>query len=245
MRRPSGGNLTFGLKRAETLSAQANGFTLLVLACLVIYGAIRHLVTPPGTSGATVLVVALAGIVVSALATRELASANRSSLNIEGSFQHIATDLFGFAATAVAGGGIIATGFTRADGIAALLIAAVMLRASIGLLRDSGRVLLEIAPAGMSVQEIGTALAAAPGVVQVHDLHVWELGADFPALSAHVLVEPDGDCHGTRRTLERLVHERFGIHHTTLQVDHAPPGLVAIRPLRTPVTGGEQRGRRS
>ena len=145
----------------------------------------------------------------------------------------------------MAGGVILATGFTRADGIAALLIAAVMLRASIGLLRDSGRVLLEIAPAGLSVDEIGTALAAAPGVVQVHDLHVWELGADFPALSAHVLVEPDGDCHGTRRALERLVHERFGIHHTTLQVDHAPPGLVAIRPLRTPGTGGEQRGRRS
>ncbi len=230
--RPAEGNTTFGLRRAETLSAQANGYTLLVLAVLIVYGAIQHLITPPDAGGAAILAVALAGVVVNLLATWQLAGANRDSLNIEGSFQHLATDLFAFVATAVAGGVILATGFTRADGIAALLVAAVMLRAAYRLLRASGRVLLEIAPAGTSVEEIGTSLASQPGVVQVHDLHVWELASDFPALSAHVLVEPEGDCHGIRRTLEALVRERFGITHTTLQVDHAHEELLAIRRLR-------------
>jgi cobalt-zinc-cadmium efflux system protein len=232
VRRPSGGNVTFGLKRAEILSAQANGLTLLVLAGLVVYGAVRRLVTPPHPGGAAMIAVALAGAVVNVLALRQLAGANRESLNVEGAFQHVATDLFAFAATAAAGALILWTGFNRADGIAALLIAVVMLRSAWNLLRTSGRILLEIAPEGVDVDDIGAALAAHPGVVQVHDLHVWELASDFTALSAHVLVEPEGDCHGVRRALEAVVRDRFGIRHTTLQVDHAPRELVTIRPLR-------------
>ncbi len=96
-----------------------------------------------------------------------------------------------------------------------------MLRAAIGLLRDSGRVLLEIAPSDLDVDEVGRAMARHPHVTEVHDLHVWEIGSGFPALSAHVLVEPDADCHGLRRELEALLAERFALEHTTLQVDHA------------------------
>ena len=226
---PARGNRTFGLRRSEILSAQANGATLLVLACLIVYGAARRLVSPPDASGGVILVVALVGIGVNLLATWQLSGANRQSLNVEGSFQHLLTDLFAFIATAIAGAVILATGWVRADAVAALLVAGLMLRASWRLLRDSGRVLLDIAPEELPVEEIGTAMAAHPRVVEVHDLHVWEVTTEFPTLSAHVLVEPGADCHGIRRELEQLLRERFSLEHTTLQVDHAPPAqLVQI-----------------
>jgi len=225
---PAGGNRTFGLRRSEILSAQANGAALLVLAGLIVYGAVRRLVSPLDAGGGAILVVALIGIGVNVLTTWQLAGANRRSLNIEGSFQHLLTDLFAFIATAIAGGVILATGWVRADAVAALLVAALMFRASWQLLRDSGRVLLDIAPAGLPVDQIGKAMAAHPGVVEVHDLHVWEVTTEFPTLSAHVLVEPGADCHGIRRDLEQLLHDRFGLEHTTLQVEHASAKLVQI-----------------
>jgi cobalt-zinc-cadmium efflux system protein len=229
VQRPSGGNLTFGLKRTEILSAQANGGTLLVLAGLIVYEGIRRLVSPPPAGGLAMLVVALAGIGVNLLASRQLARANRQSMNIEGSFQHILTDLVAFILTAAAGTLILATGWTRADGVAALVVAAVMLRSAWDLLRDSGRVLLEAAPAGIDADEIGRAIAGYQRVASVHDLHVWEISSGFPSLSAHVLVHAGDDCHGIRRDLERMLEERFHITHTTLQVDHAPePTLVQI-----------------
>jgi cobalt-zinc-cadmium efflux system protein len=227
--RPAGGNRTFGLRRSEILSAQANGAALLVLAGLIVYGAVRRLVSPPPASGGWILVVALVGIAVNLLATWLLAGANRQSLNVEGSFQHVLNDLYAFIATAVAGGIILVTGWVRTDAVAALFVAALMLRASWALLRDSGRVLLDIAPVGLPVQEIGTAMASQSSVVEVHDLHVWEVTTEFPTLSAHVLVEPGADCHGIRRELETLLRDRFGLEHTTLQVEHAPAKLVQIR----------------
>ena len=233
VRRPAGGNVTFGLRRLEALSAQANGAMLLVLAALIVYGAIQRLVTPPSPNGLTIVIVAAIGIVVNLLATRELARADRSSLNIEGSFQHLVTDLFAFLATAAAGAVILITGFGRADGIAALAVAAITLRAAVQLLRASGRVLLEMAPARVSVEEVGLAMARYPNVAEVHDLHVWEIGSGFPALSAHVLVAAEADCHAIRRELEAFVAERFAIDHTTLQVDHARDGLLQIGSERT------------
>ncbi len=228
VRRPAQGNVTFGLRRMEILSAQANGGTLLVLAGLIVFGAVRRLVTPGTPGGWTMVAVAVAGVFVNLLATRELAKADRSSMNIEGSYQHLLTDLYAFGATALAGVIVIATGFSRADPIAALLVAALMLRAAVGLLRASGRVLLEMAPPELDVQEIGTTMAHHPHVTEVHDLHVWEIGSSFPALSAHILVEADADCHVARRELEQLLRERFGIDHTTLQVDHAHDRLLQI-----------------
>jgi len=226
---PAGGNRTFGLRRSEILSAQANGAALLVLAGLIVYGAVRRLVSPPDARGGAILVVALVGIGVNLLATWQLAGANRRSLNVEGSFQHVLNDLYAFIATAVAGGIILATGWVRADPVAALFVAALMLWASWRLLRDSGRVLLDIAPAGLPVEEIGTTMASYPGVVEVHDLHVWEVTTEFPSLSAHVLVEPGADCHGIRRELEAVLRDGFGLEHTTLQVEHASATLVQIR----------------
>ena len=229
--RPAEGAMTFGLGRAEILSAQVNGITLLVLAVLITWEAIQRLSSPLSVDAGPVLVVALAGVAVNLLAARVLAGAGRESLNVEGSFRHVVTDLYAFIATALAAVVILATGFDRADAIASLFVAALMLYSAYALLRASGRIFLEAAPEGVDVPAIGNALAAEPYVVQVHDLHVWEVTSGFPALSAHVVVERDCDCHAVRASLESLLDDRFDLHHTTLQVEHeAPEELLEIRP---------------
>jgi cobalt-zinc-cadmium efflux system protein len=228
--RPARGALTFGLRRVEILSAQANGVTLLILAAFIGYAAIRRLFEPPQVHGGLVLVVALVGAAVNVLAVRILSGSERRGLNLEGSLQHLLTDLYGFLATAVAAVIILVSGFDRADPIASLLIAGVMVRSGYALVKASGRIFLEAAPEGLDPDAIGRALVGQPGVVEVHDLHVWEVTSGFPALSAHVLVAAESDCHETRRELERVLHERFGLDHTTLQVDHEGGGLIEIAP---------------
>jgi cobalt-zinc-cadmium efflux system protein len=231
-RRPAGGRMTFGFRRAEILSAQANGATLLVLGLVIVAEGVRRLVSPPEVEAPIVVFTAAAGAIVNVLALRQVARANRSSLNVEGSYQHLLTDLYAFTATVVAGIVIWTTGFDRADAIASLAVAGSMLLAAWPLLRRSGRVLLEASPEGLDPEEVGVAMRRHPGVTDVHDLHVWEISSGFPALSAHVLVERDGDCHALRRELERLLHDRFGLDHTTLQVDHTSERLLGISSLR-------------
>lgn len=221
--RPATGAYTFGLKRAEILSALANGATLLALGLFFVIETIGRLVHPPAVAGGAVLAVALAGVVVNIAATLVLRKADRRSLNIEGSFQHILTDLYAFIGTAIAGVVIITTGFDRADAIASLLVAALMIRAGVGLVRESGRVVLEAAPRGTDPATVRAAILAVNGVIGVHELHVWEVTSGFPALSAHVLVDGAHDCHGCRAAVERLLATTFDIRHTTLQVDHAGP----------------------
>ena len=233
--RPARGAMTFGLGRAEILSAQANGVTLLVLGLIIVYGAIVRLASPPEVDGAAVLGVAIVGVVVNLIAARALsAGAGRRSLNVEGSYRHILTDLYGFVLTAVAGGVILASDFDRADAIASLLVAGLMLHAAYGLLKASGRVFMEAAPAGVDPDAIGRALAAQQGVVEVHDLHIWEVTSGFPALSAHVVVRAGADCHDLRRVLQRMLDDQFGVTHTTLQVDHEaaaqPPLQIEVQP---------------
>lgn len=227
-RRPPGGAMTFGLRRAEILSAAANGLTLLVLAGIILVEAVRRLVSPPEVDGALVLGVALAGIVVNVAASLVLARANRRSLNVEGAFQHVVTDLYAFIGTAIAAVVILVTGFDRADALASIVVAALMLRSAYGLLRASGRVFLEAAPEHIDPGDVGRAMAAVPGVVEVHDLHVWEVTSGFPALSAHVTVGADEDCHAIRRRTEQLLHDRFALDHTTLQVDHDGGELLRL-----------------
>jgi cobalt-zinc-cadmium efflux system protein len=220
--RPAAGRFTFGLGRAEILSAQVNGAALLVLAGVIAIEAIRRLVEPPDVDGAFVVVVGLVGAAVNVAAAWALGRAERRSLNVEGARQHVLTDLYASLGAALAGAVVLLTGFDRADGIAALFVALLMLRSGWALLRDSANVLLEGAPKGMDPDAIGRAMAAEPGVVEVHDLHVWEVTSGFPALAAHVLVKPGDDCHAARRRLQGVLGERFGIGHVTLQVDHAP-----------------------
>jgi cobalt-zinc-cadmium efflux system protein len=228
--RPAKGAMTFGFKRAEILSAQFNGATLFVLALLIIYESITRLVHPPDVGGTPVLVVALIGIAVNLAASWTLSKANRQSMNIEGAFQHILTDLAAFIFTAIAGVIILTTGFKRADGIASLVIAAIMLKAANGLLRDSGRVFLEAAPKGLDPNKIGQSMLRQDGVNSIHDLHVWEVTSGFPSLSAHVLVGTQEDCHAVRRDLEQLLRDEYDLEHTTLQVDHAAEELLSIEP---------------
>jgi cobalt-zinc-cadmium efflux system protein len=227
-RRPAAGAMTYGLKRSEILAAAVNGSTLLVLGLLIVFESIRRILDPHPVEGSAVLIVALVGVAVNLVATWVLAGANRDSLNVEGAFQHILTDLAAFIATAIAGAVILLTGFEQADGIAALLVAALMLRAAYMLLKESGRVFLEAAPRGLDPQAIGMRMAALPGVSEVHDLHIWEVTSGFPALSAHVLVGDRTDCHDVRRQLETILHDDFAIEHTTLQVDHEGGGLLEI-----------------
>jgi cobalt-zinc-cadmium efflux system protein len=226
--RPAAGRWTFGYSRLEILAAQANGITLGLLAVWIIWSAIHRLIDPREVRGGVVLIVALAGALVSVAAAYVLARASRESLNVRGAFLHVATDVAAFAAAALAGGLILATGWNRLDPAASLFVAALMLWSSAQLLRESTKIFLERAPDDVDPEAIGQALVHESGVVEVHDLHVWTVTSGFPALSAHVLVEAGADCHAARRRLEQILADRFGVTHTTLQVEHAEPATTRV-----------------
>ena len=230
--RPAGGGWTFGFRRAEILSAQANGLTLLVLGVLIVIEAIRRLISVPDVDAPLVVATAMVGAGVNIVALRQVARANRQNLNVEGSYKHLLTDLYAFAATAIAGLVIWTTGFQQADPLASLAVAGSMLAAAWPLLRKSGRVLLEAAPEGIDPDAVMALMRGHAGVSNVHDLHVWEISSGFPALSAHVLVAREEDCHRIRRELEAALHDRFGIEHTTLQVEHTADRLLQVERLR-------------
>jgi cobalt-zinc-cadmium efflux system protein len=236
--RPARGGYTYGLRRLEILSAQANGITLVLLAAWLAYEAIRRLITPHPVAGGLMLTVALVGVAVNVAASLLLARANaasdRRSLNMEGAVAHVLTDLYAFAATAVAAIIILAAGFSRADPIATLVVVALMLRAGTGLIRASGRIFLEAAPADIDPSALGAAMVARPHVAEVHDLHVWAITTGMPAASAHVLVEPRQDCHAVRADLESLLARHYGITHLTLQVDHCPDPALSPAPEAHP-----------
>jgi cobalt-zinc-cadmium efflux system protein len=224
--RPTTGTWSFGLKRAEILSAAVNGVTLVAVAAIVTVEAVRRLVHPHAVRGAAVLVVALVGVVVNVLASWVLSHGDRSSLNVEGAFQHILTDAAGFVATAVAGLVILTTGFRRADAIASLLVVVLMVRAAWTLLKASGRVLLEGTPEGIDLDEVRLRLLAADShVVDVHDLHAWVLTSDHPAMSAHVVLDDscfsDGHAPRVLDALQEAMRADFDMDHSTLQLEMA------------------------
>lgn len=227
--RPARGAYTYGFTRIDALSAQANGITLLLLACWFTVAAVRRLVAPPDVNGGAVLVVALVGVGVNGLAVLLASRANPSSLNIRGAVAHLVNDLWAFLATAVAGAIVIVTGWASADAVASLVVAALMAYAGVGLVRAAGRVFLEGAPTGSDPALIGRAMAEVDGVAEVHDLHVWDLGAGEAALSAHVVVAEPFDCHSVALGVRLLLTDTYRIGHATLQADHrnADQALVA------------------
>jgi cobalt-zinc-cadmium efflux system protein len=237
--RPARGGYTYGLRRMEILSAQANGITLVLLALWLGVEAVRRLLTPQPVTGGLMLAVAVAGVCVNLGASWLIARAGRAggrrSLNVAGAAAHILTDLYAFAATAIAAVIVLTAGFNRADPIATLIVVVLMLRAGAGLIRESGRIFLEAAPAGLDPSALGAAMAARPHVAEVHDLHVWEITSGLPAASAHVLVAPRQDCHAVRADLEELLAREHGITHLTLQVDHVPDN-DAVPPPQTDQT---------
>lgn len=223
--RPAAGRWTFGLKRAEILSAAGNGITLLVVGALIAFEAIQRLIRPPVVEAGPMLVVALIGVAVNVVATVMLANGSRASLNMQGAFQHMLTDLYGFLGTAVAAVVILTTSFQRADAIASLVVVALMLFAAWRLLRDSGRVLLEAAPDDIDLADLRTHLLATDHVSDVHDLHVWTLTSNLPTLSAHIVVSDDcfRDGHAPQMLdqLQACLAGHFDVEHSTFQLEPA------------------------
>lgn len=223
--RPASGPWTFGLQRAEILSATGNGVLLVVVAVVIVIEAIRRLVAPPAVDGSVMLVVALAGAVVNVAATMVLARANRRSLNVQGAFAHVVTDLYAFLGTAAAGLVIVLTGWSRADAIASLVVAVLMLVAARRLLSKAGRILLQAAPEEISLDEVREHLSGVEHVVGVHDLHAWTVTSGLPTLSAHVVVEDhcfaSGHAPQILDTLQSCLGSHFDVAHATFQLEPA------------------------
>jgi cobalt-zinc-cadmium efflux system protein len=222
--KPATSERTFGYKRAEVLAALANGVLLVALAIWIFVEAVMRLRDPGDVLGGWMLGIALVGIVVNVAAGLVLSRARTDSLNVEAALRHVFADLLGSLGVAVAAVVILATGWVRADPLVSILIGVLVLASAWSVVRDSSSILLESTPRGIDATELGQRLASMPGVIEIHDLHVWTITSGFPALSAHVLVRPGDDCHERRRELERLLYSDFGIEHTTLQVDHAGEG---------------------
>jgi cobalt-zinc-cadmium efflux system protein len=224
-RRPPRLGFTYGLSRAETVAAAANGVGLLVAAALILESALRHLAVPPPVNGRAMVAVALAGIVVSAISTAILSRQERRSLNVEGVLKHIAADLAAYLGTAAAGALVWTTGFRRADPIMAMVVVAIMVYTAWGLLAASGRILLEGTPIEVEVEEVRRHLLAMEGVVSVHDLHAWTLSSELPVLTAHVVVSDDYLSNGSAgRLLDDLqacLVGHFDVEHSTFQLEPA------------------------
>ena len=222
--KPSTPERTYGYKRAEVLAALANGALLVALAIWIFVESIMRFRDPGDPLGGWMLAIALLGLCVNLASGAVLARARRGSLNVEAALRRVAADVLGSIGVAVAAVVILTTGWDQADPVVSIVIGVLVLASAWSILRDSTEILLESTPRGLDVDALGRRLAGAPGVVEVHDLHVWTITSGFTALSAHVLVRPGEDCHGRRRELERMVHDEFAIEHTTLQVDHAADG---------------------
>jgi len=237
--RPPSVRWTYGLGRVEVLSAQLNGVSLLLIGVWISYSAVRRLISPPEVHGGIVLVVAVIGALVNIAAAAVLRGRTSASINVRGAFLHIATDLAGFVGTALAGALILLTGWNRFDPIASLGVASLCFLSAFSLLRESLRIVLEGSPGHIDTDAVGQLLASDPEVAEVHDLHVWTVTSGFPALSAHILVQQGSDCHAARARLAEALDERFGIDHTTLQVDHVSGGgslkLGAAAPRARPI----------
>jgi cobalt-zinc-cadmium efflux system protein len=232
-RRPPTPERSFGYRRAEILAALANGVALVAIAIWIFVEAARRLPDPPDVLGGWMLAIATIGLAGNAVAAAVLARTSAGNLNLRAALRHVLADLLGSVGTIVAAVVVLLTGWLQADPIVGMLIALLILGSSWSILRDSVSILLEATPRELDAREVGRALSSAPGVAEVHDLHIWTITSGFPALSAHVLVGRGEDCHFRRRELEALLSERFGIAHTTLQVEHAADRdeLLKIRPL--------------
>jgi len=228
--RPSTPTRSFGLQRAEILAAFVNGLTLVLVSGWIIWEAVKRLDDTPEILGGWMHVVALIGLLVNATAAWILIRSGRKSLNIEAALRHVVADLLGSGAVLVAALVIVTTGWTLVDPLVSIGIALLIVASAWGVLRDSTSILMESTPSEIDAEAVAEAIVAVPGVTSVHDLHVWRITSGFDALAAHVLVGRGEDCHALRREIEQALGARFGISHTTLQVDHdASDALIELR----------------
>jgi len=221
--RPAGGRMTFGYQRSEILAALVNGLLLVVVAVAVGVAAIGRLGDPPSIDGAGVLGLGLLGLAGNVAATVVLARGEREDVNLEGVLRHSAADALGSLGVVLAGAFVLLGGSPIVDPLVGLAIAVLILLSSWRLIAEPVGVLMEAAPAGVDVEEAGAAICAEEGVSSVHDLHIWTVTSGFGALAAHVVVSPACDRDLVRRRIELLLHERFGIDHTTLQMEEQVP----------------------
>jgi cobalt-zinc-cadmium efflux system protein len=225
---------TFGFKRAEVLAALANGVALVAISIWILVEAYRRISEPPEILGGGMLAVAVVGLLVNVGGAAILFSGRRENLNIAAAFRHVMADVLGSIGAIVAAVVILLTGWRYADPLVSVAIAVLVLASSWSILREAVRILLEAAPPGVDADTVGRAMAERDGIVEVHDLHIWTISSGFPALAAHVMVSPGDDCHARRRELELLLHDSFGIEHTTLQVDHETDSAALLQIRGTP-----------
>ncbi len=242
-RRPSTPRRSFGFQRAEILAAFVNGLALVLISLWIVIEAVRRLDDPPEILAGWMLAVALGGLAVNVAAALILLRSGRETLNVEAAFRHVLADLLGSVGVIVAAVVILLTGWTEADPIVSIVIAALIVWSAWGILRDSTAILMEATPGGIDARAVGRSIAEMPGVTNVHDLHVWTITSGFDALSAHILVARGDDCHARRREIEQMLEREYGIEHTTLQVDHAADELLAVGRVDQRATSARSRFR--
>jgi cobalt-zinc-cadmium efflux system protein len=218
--KPATPNRSFGYKRAEILAALFNGVTLVAISIWIFIEAYQRFREPPEVLGGLMLTIAALGLVVNVAGALILSRSGGESLNLQGALRHVIADVLGSVGAIAAALVILATGWRYADPVISVLIGLLVLASSWRLLRDSANILLEGTPPGINASEVGRSMADTEGIQEVHDLHIWTITSGFPALSAHVLVGQEENCHARRRDLEKLLANEYGIEHTTLQVDH-------------------------
>jgi len=220
---PSGPRSTFGYHRAEILAALLNALVLLALCGYLLYAGVSRLADPEEVEAGPMIAFAAVGLVANGISMLVLQRSDTGSLNLRGAATEVLGDLLGSLLAVLAGVVILTTGWLRADALASLLIAVLILPRSYLLLRDSAAVLLEIAPHDLDLAEVERHLRGMPGVVDVHDLHAWTITSGIPSLSAHVTVTDEAlDEHGVGGILDRLCActvEDFGVRHATFQVE--------------------------
>ncbi len=216
---PAAGRRTFGYQRSEVLAALVNGLLLVAVSVAIAIAAVGRLSDPPPIDGAGVLALGLFGLAGNLAATVVLARGEREDINLEGVLRHSVADALGSLGVVIAGAFVLLGGSAIVDPIVGLLIAALVLASSWRLIKEPFDVLMEAAPADLDVENMGAAICAEQDVRSVHDLHVWTVTAGFGAVAAHVVVAQGADRDLVRHRLELVLAERFGIEHTTLQIE--------------------------
>ncbi len=232
--RPPTASKSYGYGRVEILAALANGLLLGGVSVGIAFESISRLGDPHEIVALPMVAVAVIGLAANVVSALFLAPSARGNLNVRGAFFHVVGDALGSLAAIVAGLCILVWDFRSADALAGLFIAALLVASAVRLVRESVDILLEGAPRDLDLEEIAERVARLPGVLSIHDLHIWTVTSGFPAMSAHIDLEPGADAEGVRRSAHRLLHQQYAIEHTTIQTEEAP-GLLSIDPpLETP-----------
>lgn len=221
-RRPATAQRTFGSYRAEILAALANGATLVAVAIFIFVEAFERFRSPPDVAGRLMLAVACGGLIVNAGGLWILRGGHDDNLNMRGAWLHVMTDALGSVQAILAAGLIWAYGWNWVDPVASVLIGLLVIYSSWSLIQQSVAVLMENAPGHINVDEVRSSLFEMPHVMNVHDLHVWTITSGFVALSAHVTCPGEHNHDALLRAARTMLADRFGIRHTTIQIDRDP-----------------------